>query len=133
MLTKLFNSKLVLLFVSLLLNAACVQTDAPADGSSSQSASAPRSRTKIFTANSKPRFFNLIAKKEVDFKSFINNYPDMDHITISALGGSSRYSRAELEEANYVVSEFLPGPSGTYLLLVEELNGAKVSQFTAEL
>ena len=119
----------------LFLFASCIQTQAPVNSSSNNSGAGTvgsNSPTKFFM-NNNPRYYNLIARREVDFKGFLDEYPDYEHVTIKSVAGSSRYSREELEKSNYIVSEYLPGPNGTYLMLVEELNGSKLSQFTIEL
>lgn len=87
---------------------------------------------KVFKTASPPKFYNLLTKKDIDFKGIVNDYSNFKSITIKTAVGFTKYSREELLDNDFVVSEHLPDHSGKYLIVVEEQNNFK-SQFMVEL
>ena len=130
------NIKLITFWMFLMaINEGCVKAKTPV--SDVQSVKKENSRSinepqKVFKTAPPPKFYNLLAKKDVDFKGIVNDYSNFKSITIKTAVGFTKYSREELLENDFVVSEHLPDHSGKYLVVVEMENNFK-SQFMVEL
>lgn len=83
----------MLRFITLIFFASCIQTDAPTtvdDTALPTAKPSKNTRNKIF--KSKPEqyitngYLNLIAKKEVDFSPYLDEFDSFDKITIKSNG-----------------------------------------------
>ena len=123
------------LFFLMAVNYGCVKAKSPESDIktvSTDDSSPVNEPQKVFKTASPPKFYNLLTKKDIDFKGIVNDYSNFKSITIKTAVGFTKYSREELLENDFVVSEYLPDHSGKYLIVVEEQNNFK-SQFMVEL
>jgi len=123
------------LFFLMAVNYGCVKAKSPESDIktvSTDDSSPVNEPQKVFKTSPPPKFYNLLTKKDIDFKGIVNDYSNFKSITIKTAVGFTKYSREELLDNDFVVSEHLPDHSGKYLIVVEEQNNFK-SQFMVEL